>query len=188
VTNLHGNESWQNVANGIMPVLFNDPVNVVQEAKLTTGDEVTYYGSTNGFVYKLDSGTSFDGQNIGAYLFFGPNQCGSPRMLKRFRRAMIDASSSSFFQFSFGYKLDFGSSRTLQPNYATYQNSVLTPQWDSFTWDNFTWDGVTATPSECDMNGTATNYSVAIKSSSNLFSAFTINTSIVHYTPRRGIR
>ena len=188
ITNLHGNQAWQNIASGVMPVLFPNPVNVVFESKLSNGDEVIFFGSSNGFVYQLDKGTSFDGLPISAHLEFGHNHCGSPRILKRFRRAMIDVVGSSYFTYDFGYALDYGRSRTLQPNYSTHGEEVLIPQWDSFTWDAFTWDGTVNAPGECDMNGTSTNYAMAIRSYSALYSKFTVSSAVISYSNRRNQR
>lgn len=188
VTNSHGQYSYQNISSGAMPVLFPDPVFCAVEAKLSNGAEVSYFGSANGYVYKLDSGSSFDGAAINAHITFGANSTGAPRMLKRYRHAQIEASGTSFFQYDLGYSLGFGSPNVLQPNYATYQNNISIPSWDNFTWDNFTWDGVSAAPSECYMSGTAENYAITVKSSSAIFYPFTMNSSIVHYTNRRAKR
>jgi hypothetical protein len=188
VQSTHGEEPWMNTAAGVMPIYFPNPVSIVVEAKISNGDEVIYFGSTNGFVYKMDSGTSFDGLPIPAYLNFGPNTFGSPRILKRFRRASVDATSSSYFEVGFGYKLDYNLNRTMQPNIDNYISNISPLYWDGFTWDSFTWDGITPSPLECDMKGTAINCALSFTSNSAIFNAFTINSSIVHYTPRRGVR
>jgi len=188
ITNLHGQYAWMNIASGAMPVLFPDVVNVITEAKISTGDEVTYFGATNGFVYQLDIGTSFDGQDIQYHLTFGFNPVGNPEILKQFMRADIDTSGNSYFEYDFGYTLGFNQSKYLQPNYATYQNDVSVPVWDAFVWDNFTWDGVNPGPQSCEMKGTADGYAIKIKGSSALFNAFNVNTATISYIPRRGKR
>ena len=55
-------------------------------------------------------------------------------------------------------------------------------------WDNFVWDGADISPSEIEVSGTAENMSIRVSSNSDLFEPFTVNTVIVHYTLRRGIR
>ena len=60
--------------------------------------------------------------------------------------------------------------------------------WDSFTWDSFTWDGTTLSPSECELQGTGENIAISISSTSNAFPPFTINSVILHYSPRRALR
>ncbi len=188
VTNLHGQYAWQNVASGAMPVLFPDPVSCVVDVKLSNGDETCYFGSTNGFVYQLEQGTSFDGAPISAYLKFGDNTVGNPKMLKRFRRCELQITAPSFFQAQFGYKLGYGSPLQIQPGTVTYQNNVIAVNWDGFTWDNFNFDGTSALPQYLDMNGQAVSYAISITCNSAVFAPFAINASLVSYSNRRLVR
>lgn len=168
-----------------MPVLFPNPVSCVMSTKLSSGEEVIYFGSTNGYVYKMDSGTSFDGQNINAWLTFVTNTVGSPQTEKHFRHARIEAIGQSYFNFMFGYTLGYGAADIVGNNKVQYENSVSTPYWDQFIWDAFVWDGGSITPTDCDMQGDAENYAITLNSSSNAFWPFTVNSIIVNYTPRR---
>lgn len=189
ITNVHGQYQWMNVTSYNMPVYFPNPVTCIASALLATGEEVTYFGSSNGMVYKLDSGTSFDGATISAYLTFAADQVGSPRILKRFRHAQLELQSNSYMQLGFGYTLGFNSTLILQPNITNYANFFSEPYWDKFVWDNFTWDGTTNNPStEIEMNGTAENFAFVLTSNSDLYSQFSVNSALVHYTPRRGKR
>jgi len=178
----NGNTSYN------MPVLFPNPVFCAENAKLSSGDEVMYFGSTNGFVYKMDSGSSFDGVAISAYMTFVTNHIGAPQILKHFRHARVEVSGNSYCQFQFGYALGYSNPNIMQPNYATYENNIQLPYWDSFVWDSFTWDGATIIPADCEMSGTGENYAVSIKSYSDAYYPFSINSLIAHYTTRRGRR
>ncbi len=168
-----------------MPVLFPNPVNCVVSTKLSSGTEVAYFGSTNGYVYKMESGTSFDGVAINSYLTFVTNSVGSPQTEKHFRHARIEAIGQSYFNFLFGYILGYGTTDIVSNNKVQYENNVSTPYWDAFTWDAFTWDGGSIVPTDCDMQGDAENYAVSINCSSDAFYPFTINSIIVNYSPRR---
>jgi hypothetical protein len=55
-------------------------------------------------------------------------------------------------------------------------------------WDNFVWDGSDISPSEIEVQGTAENMAIRISSVSAIIEPFTVNTIIVHYTMRRGLR
>lgn len=188
ITNLHGQYAGMNIASGSMPVYFPNPVYCIEETKLSTGSEVTYFGSTSGYVYLLDSGSSFDGAAISANLTFGYNSIGSPRILKRFRHVQVEVQGTSYSQFSFGYSLGYGAASIQQPLNKLYINDTNVPYWDAFTWDAFTWDGLSVLPIEVEMNGTAQNYALSFTSSSNMFYPFTIASAITHYTPRRPMR
>lgn len=52
------------------------------------GNEILFFGSTDGFVYRLDSGTSFNGSPISAIARTHYNFLGSPSNIKRFRRIL----------------------------------------------------------------------------------------------------
>lgn len=193
---------------GAMPVSFPNPVICMCDGEKPDGSETAFFGSTNGFVYRLDVGGSFDGYDIASSIDLVYNSIGSPRVLKRFRKASVEVTGDSYVEFEFGYNIGYTSpyirqpigeltSATLenavQPNnltatYGTADSDLRDAYWDAFQWDHFTWDRGEYTPSEFSLNGTAENISIRISSVSNLYRPFTVNTVILHYTPRRGIR
>ncbi len=173
---------------GAMPVQFLHPVECCVEGESTTGTAVSFFGSNNGFVYQLDAGTSFDGASIDASFNLVFNSVGSSRILKRFRRASVEVAGDFFAQFQFGYDLGYRSAQISQALDGSYDADLRSSYWDDMIWDTFLWDGSDVTPSEIEVAGTAENISIRISSSSDLFEPFTVNTIILHYTPRRGIR
>lgn len=174
---------------GAMPVMFPDPVNCWCEGEAATGGgEVSFFGSTNGYVYRTDVGPDFDSAAISASVKLNFNPQGSSRVLKRYRRASLEITGSGYATFSFGYSLGYDSTDIDQASTSAYAVGFSAVNWDSFTWDNFVWDGRTLAPSEVDCNGTAENIAVLIASNSRYTQPFTVNSVVLHYTPRRGIR
>lgn len=173
---------------GSMPIYFPNPVNVWCEGETSTGAEVSYFGSTNGYVYKMDTGPDFDGAAINAFLKLNCNAEGNARILKRYRRASLEMSGTGYASFNFGYLLGYESSDIDQAPYGSYSVPFSGALWDVFTWDMFVWDGRTLAPSEVSCDGTAENIAILINSNSRLNQSFTINSVTLHYTPRRGIR
>jgi len=55
-------------------------------------------------------------------------------------------------------------------------------------WDEFFWDSNGLGPIECPMGGTAENVAISISCEANYLKAFTLNSAIIHYTPRRVLR
>jgi hypothetical protein len=55
-------------------------------------------------------------------------------------------------------------------------------------WDNFIFDGRDIAPTETGMTGTGENVAISISSVSDLFRPFTVNSVILHYSIRRGLR
>lgn len=173
---------------GSMPVEFIDPAVVCVEGEDSSGNAVSFFGSDNGFVYQLDAGTSFDGNPIAASFNLVYDSIKSPRILKRFRKASVEFAGDYFAQIQFGYDLGYRRNDIQQPLDASYDADLRSSYWDSMIWDNFVWDGSDVTPSEIEVSGTAENLSVRISCASDLFEPFTVNTIILHYTPRRGLR
>ena len=173
---------------GSMPIQFGHNVNCCVDSESPTGGTVQFFGSTNGFVYQMDLGTSFDGDAIPANINLVYNSTKSPRILKRYRKAAVELAGDSYAEIQFGYDLGYRTQALTQPTDASYQNDLRSSYWDEMVWDNFVWDGADISPSEIEVSGTAENMSIRVSSNSDLFEPFTVNTVIVHYTLRRGIR
>lgn len=179
------------VSLGGIPVLFTNPVHCMDTSEGADGTEWTVFGSNDGlgYVYQLDKGTSFDGGTINAYITLAWDFAKSPRNFKRYRAASIEVYSNGYANIDFGYKLGYGTSTIGQPTSVNYEtNFDGVPYWDTFTWDAFTWDGITLVPTEVDMVGTGENVQFVLGTNANYVPAYTLNSLIYHYSPRRGMR
>ncbi len=173
---------------GLMPILFTDNVNVISSLEDSTGVEIIMFGSSDGKVYQLDKGTSFDGDPIEAFLktFFHFSK--SIRYLKKYLGVTLEASGDGYAEFNFSTELGYNSVDISQP--AT-QNEILplgTVLWDSFVWDSFIWDGVTLSPSNIKLEGSAENISLVIRKNSDFFFPMNITGAMIRYAFRRQLR
>ena len=173
---------------GAMPVRFPNPVTCATEAQTSAGEETSFFGSTNGYVYALDAGTSFDGESINASLELNYNSENTPRILKRYRRGSFEITGNGYCEFDFAYDLGYSSVYIGQESNTSYENSFSPSLWDSVFWDSFIWDGRTLAPTDVEIKGTGQNILLKISSDSDYFQPFTINSVILHYTTRRGLR
>jgi hypothetical protein len=173
---------------GTMPVELLDPVICAVEGESSTGVAVQFFGSDNGMVYQLDAGTSFDGDAIAANFNLVYNSTKSPRVFKRYRHASVEMTGDFYAEIQFGYDLGYRTQYLTQPLDETYAVDLRSTYWDDMIWDNFVWDGSDVTPSEIGITGTAENMSIRISSFSDILQPFTVNSVIVHYTLRRGLR
>jgi hypothetical protein len=173
---------------GTMPIQFPNPITVWAEGLRADRNEQSFFGSTNGFVYQLDAGTSFDGGNIQYSLLLNYNPTNSPRIRKRYRRASIEMTGTSYAEIQFGYELGYGLADNEQPIAAAYESRFSPAYWDTFVWDLFIWDGKVLAPTEVEMAGTAENVGLRFFGESNYIGEFTLNSVIFHYTMRRGLR
>ena len=191
-----GSAMYTTIVNGKLigstQIIFSDAVFCAFNGELANGDEVNYVGAaSSGHVYQLEKGTSFDGEPINASLTTNWINMKSPRTLKHFRRGSFEIQGESFAAFNFAYVLGYGSSSVAQPDLtavdlATDPSSI--PAWDVFTWDQFTWDGGVLVPTDVDVLGTAENIEVSLNSTTDYIDSYTVNSLILHYTPRRILR
>lgn len=173
---------------GSMPVQYTHPVSCICEGTDTIGNKTSYFGSDNGFVYEMDVGTSFDGEDI--YFNLGMVFSGAKRneLLKFYRRANLEVTGSSYVEFQFGYELGYKSLEYSQGETYQYATEIQSSFWDAFIWDAFIWDGSDIAPKMMDLTGTAENISLIFAGNSDAINPFTINSATIHYTPRRGLR
>lgn len=181
--------------NGIMYLDYGIPkgasgvtnyVTCIVTATLSTGQEVTYFGSNSGYVYQDIVGTSADGNAIEAWVRPAFNNIKSPQIRKRFRRAVFEVQAEGYASVNVTYDLGYANPNVSQG--APQPNLTLTGQggyWDQFTWDSFSWDTqVYATPS-ISIEGTEKNISFTFYSSSASDAPHCITGCSVSYTPQR---
>lgn len=173
---------------GIMPILFNDIVSVCTSLEDSTGAEVMMFGSTDGKVYQMDKGTSFDGDAIEAYLKVHYHYSQLLRWLKKYMGATMELEGDGYAEFNFSYELGYGSTDIPQPGTSLEEVPFRSTVWDAFIWEAFVWDGKTLAPSNVKLGGSAENISIIITKSSDYF--FPVNFSGVYlrFTKRRQLR
>lgn len=174
---------------GAMPMQFPDPVAVATQGKNAVGLDVAFFGSTDGYVYQLDSGPSFNGEPIDFFLTLPFNAQGNARVLKRYRKAALEVQGTSYSEFRLTYDLAYGSTDIPQADTpSTIATALAATYWDQFTWDAFVWDGRSLTPSEAYLLGTGENIAIRIEGSSKTADPVTINSIVLHYSTQRHLR
>lgn len=175
---------------GVMKAVYAHSMNCAWSSSTLQQEERVFYGATTtGYVYRVDRGSSFDGSVIDAYIVFNWNSQKTPRLHKRYRRAAVEMQGNFYANFSFGFALGYNTIEIIQPPAVSYDSGFVgLPLWDSAIWDAFSWDGVTLKPADVQMTGTAENVQVTIRSGTNYIQPFTINSLIIHYSLRRGVR
>lgn len=176
---------------GIMPIFYEHPVTCIVSDEDVGGEEVVFFGSTDGFVYQAEVGSSFNGGDIEAWIRLGFNSERSPTTRKRWRRAVVEMTVPEYAQMYMTFELDYGDFSI--PIAATqldqFAQTVDTPGsggfWDQFTWDQFTWDSPFITPPRFDLNGTSQNISLLFFSKDAYSEPFTLQSVLMHFTLRR---
>lgn len=173
---------------GMMPVQLGHAATWASSFEESDGTETILFGSTNGMVYQMEKGTSFDGGAIEHRIYLAWDWLKSPRLIKRFHNASIEISGDGYAEFSFSYRLGYSSTEIDQPGTQTETTPFAPTTWDEFTWDNFVWDGVSLAPSLVDLGGEAENISLMITGSSDFHESSRFSGAIVHSSQRRYLR
>lgn len=157
----------------------------------TDGTERIIAGGSDGMVYELDKGTSFDGEAIPYHFFMVFNHSKSVRMRKRYRRTVLQFKAGNTARISVGYDLSYGN---LDPGYgsAVSMSQVMAKTvnnaggfWDNFNWDSFTWDSSYMQEINVNTPGTGESIAILVAGENDEDEPFTIHTALIHYLDGR---
>lgn len=101
----NGNDS---IRFGFSRIEYPIPVSTVNTDRLPTGEERTVFGSNTGYIYTMDSGTSFDGTAITATLSTVYNHVDSPWRNKRIEAISVETISTEASTLTMSHSLDDG--------------------------------------------------------------------------------
>tara|TARA_R100001594_G_scaffold33001_2_gene61365 strand:+ start:1017 stop:2960 length:1944 start_codon:yes stop_codon:yes gene_type:complete len=174
---------------GIMPFTLKHQISSVCSAEDSNGFEVIYGGFDDGYVRKIDSGTSFDGQSVPSFIRTAYHNYGSPQTKKRFRDLNLEVNADTSTDLTVQPSFDYGgtfSPRT-SPAASSYTVNVTADQWNEDDISNSS-TGVTVVASErIKINGIGTNMGLIIKNESIYDKPITLQGAVVNYS-LRGIR
>ncbi len=166
---------------------FQYPVNVTcaWSGEDSTGKDVVFFGADHGYVYQADKGSSFDGEEIEAYLRLPFNNTNSPRVIKRYRKALLEMSSVGYTSIRFQPEFDYGDSYFAPHMLQTATGQGTGGYWDVSTWGQFYYDARTVNSPEFDITGSGLNMALIFYSKSDIDLGHKLEGMLVHYTPRR---
>jgi hypothetical protein len=137
---------------------------VCADADTYNDDEFLVFGTSDGYVMRERKGTTFDGEDIAAFLRTSYWHYGSPQVKKRFRKLMLDVQSGlTTVNLYFRQDLDFGG--------PDQQQAYLTATrasggfYDSAYYDQFYYDDAEIAQIQANVDGVARHMSLMIYSS-----------------------
>jgi hypothetical protein len=106
---------------------------------MADGSEGMFIGGTDGFLYRLDRGTSVDGSGVAGYIRFPYNRVGQPRREKRFHGLGFEVTSEGRSRFSIAAEFGPGEASPItgMDDFTAYGAGG---RWDIANWDEFIWD------------------------------------------------
>lgn len=175
----------QNKLRGISLVKFDRPVLKVTEGMNASDEYCIFFSSEDGYVYKMDSGTSFDGEEIESLIVTPYYGYKSPRLWKSFKRITFEIYSENEVEFRVDFKFDYG-----QPEYPrsisyTKDTYPVGGRWDVGLWDVMLYSGGEIDRQPLYIHGIGTNMSVRLYTSSAFYRPYTIQNFITDFTINR---
>ena len=170
---------------GFIRVDLDKVVYTICSAEDSSGDEILFFGSDDGYVYQMDKGTSFDGSAIEAMLRFSYYHFDTPTRDKRFRKIQFEMSADS--SISLQFSPDYSYSDPNAPEARTRSLSIdgSGGYWNIDNWDTFNWTGQIISTSEENLDGIGTNMGMLILSEATYEQPHILQGVTVHYSPRR---
>ena len=171
---------------------FKYPVNVACTCtgEDSTGKDVVFFGSTAGMVYQADKGSSFDGEEIEAYISLPYNHSKSPEVLKSYRKISLEMTAISYAALRVGVEFGYGTSDSQAHPYEVKEvlGSGRGGYWDQSNWDEFHYDALEVSSPSVSIAGDGTNISLVVYSKSDIDLGHKLDGVLIQYTPRRLVR
>ena len=174
---------------GLMPFTLAHQINCTVSAEDANGFEVLYGGFDDGYVRRLDSGTSFDGDTVDSFIRTTYYHYNSPGTRKRFRELSLEINADTSTTITVTPSYDFGGTYTpkTSPVASSYSVTVAADEWSESDISNSS-TGVTVVASErVRINGIGTNMGFIISNSSIYDKPITLQGGIVEFS-NRGVR
>mgnify|MGYP003144281036 CR=1 FL=1 len=174
---------------GLMPFTLAHQINCTVSAEDSNGFEVLYGGFDDGYVRRIDSGTSYDGEEVSSFIRTTYYHYNSPGMRKRFRELGLEINADTTTTLTVTPSYDFGGTYTPKtvPVSSSYEVTVAADQWSETDISNSS-TGITVVASErVRINGIGTNMGFIISNSSIYDKPITLQGGIVEFS-NRGVR
>jgi hypothetical protein len=192
------NKAWSAIESGVTAqfgyATYPNPVFNICNSEDNLGNEVSYFGSTNGdgFVYQDRSGTSWDGAVVTSYTRLAFNNVGSPAMRKYFRRADLEINSPAQIFLKFAFDLSYSNLESSSAVANLTASNIPVSQvfggggyWDSVNWNQFEWDGQVISTARANLGGTGENISFLIFHQAIVDTPFILQGLVLYFDPRR---
>lgn len=146
----------------------------------STGTEVIFAGAEDGFVYKLDTGTSFAGNAYTSALRLPFNYLNGISQKKRMRKARLELDAPAAFSFNFG--IDFNYGATEPANYSSQQATAGGSLYGASEYGSAIYGGGMSGLCEVNVQGVGQSVSMLVSHTSATDAAWTLNTVILEYS------
>jgi hypothetical protein len=154
-----------------------------------TGDDVIYLGSSDGWVYQANKGSSFDGAEIESNLVLAFNNNKSPNYLKQYRKLLLEMTSYGYSEVGLHPEFSYGNPFTSTHIQQLFDIKGVGGFWNVSTWNTiYYYDSQLVYQPELQIAGEGTNISLVLHAKSAIDLGHKFDGVIFQYTTRRLVR
>lgn len=150
--------------------------------------ERVFFGSTDGYVYQMDVGTSLDGEAIPAFIQLAYANMGSPNVLKRFHKVSLEAIASSASALNIAIEYDYATREQTANSQQVVETQGVGGLWNVANWGEFFWSGPDENVLEAYVDGQGRNASIIVFSDSADTPQYVLRGATFFYADRGAIR
>ena len=166
---------------------FLYPVNVscAISGEDANGKDVIFLGATNGMVYQADKGSSFDGEDIEAFVRLPFNNSKSPGTIKQYRKAILEMIAEGYAEIRMHPDFSYGDAEVAQHLISSLPIQGAGGFYDVSLYESAYYDSKITSSPEIKIDGSGTNAGIVVYSKSDIDLGHTLHGITIHYTPRR---
>ncbi len=151
----------------------------------TSGIERIFIGATNGSVYEMNKGSTFDGAAVEAYTKIFYNNSRSPMVRKHYRSLFLEMTAALYAEIKFRADLSYGDPNVQETEEQSLSVGGTGGTWDYADWDGFFWDSQSVLQPRLALRGSGTNIALLFYSKTTLDFGHSLQGATVNFTPRR---
>jgi hypothetical protein len=166
---------------GFTRFYYDEEVRCCCSVENSSGKEELFFGSSDGYVYQMDKGTSFDGGTLVSFIKTHFWHFKTPAHKKRYRKATIELDAPTTATITIFPEFNFGSEQDSDVDMSIDRSGGY---WDIDAWESFIWDGPHISTGEARVDGSGQNIALNFYHSSIYDAPFTIQGIIIQYGMR----
>ena len=155
---------------------------IAEDGEDTNGDVVKFFCSEDGYVYKMDKGTSFNGEVMEHRLSTAFYHYGSPRNWKEFYRSVFEITGDRGTQIFVRPVFDYDDSKFPETFWSNWYTIGTSSEWGSVNWGEFIWGTAAVGRIVYYMRGHGTNMSLEMRVASKYNTQHIIHNAVVDFS------
>lgn len=167
---------------GITNVVLPNPVKTFSEGADVDGDDFRVFTSNTGYLYKMDSGTSFDGAEISTKMttaFFSYN---SPSNWKKYHKITLETTSSALLEIKGKTEFNYRSNFVPKVQEDEFETGDIGGTWGIDYYSDFVYGSAEVQTPTLYVQGVGNNMSITIVTSNKYAKSHTIHSAIIDYS------